>query len=78
MNESSAARTNSWASTVHTPGPGRRGGLRDHEVVFGQTCAPHPHHGQPDVDDIGMRWAVAWYHNVRSMTSKLGETHVAA
>jgi hypothetical protein len=78
MNGSSVVLATSWASTVHTPGPVRRGGPQDHGAVFGHTCTLHPHHGQPDVDDISMRWAVAWYHNIRSMTSKLGETHVAA
>lgn len=78
MNESSAVRASTWASTVHKPGPSRRRGPRDHEVILSRTCALHPHHGQPDVDDIGMHWAAAWYRNTRSMTSKLGETHVAA
>jgi hypothetical protein len=78
MKESSAVRASSWASTVHTPGPVRRGGPEDRSVVLGHACALHPHHGQPDGDDIGMRWAVAWYHNIQSRTSRLGDGHVAA
>jgi hypothetical protein len=78
MNESSAVRASSWASTSHTPGPIRRGGLPDHGVLAGQACVLHPHPGQPDVDDIGMRWAIAWYRNIQSRTSRLGDGHVAA
>jgi len=78
MNESSAARASSWASTIHTPGPVRRGGPRDLGVRAGQACELHPHPGQPDVDDIGMRWAIAWYRNIQSRTSRLEDGHVAA
>ena len=78
MNESSAVRANSWASTVHAPGPARPGGPQDHGVLAGQNREQHPHHRQPDVDDIGMRWALAWYRNIQSRTSKLGDGHVAA
>ena len=52
--------------------------LRDHGALAGRACALHPHHGQPDADDIGMRWAIAWYRNIQSRTSRLGDGHVAA
>ena len=78
MNESSAARASSWAGTVHTPGPVSRGGPRDPGVRAAQACELHPHPGQPDVDDIGMRWAIAWYRNIQSRTSRLEDGHVAA
>ena len=78
MNESSAARASSWAGTVHTPGPESRGGPRDHGVCASQACELHPHSGQPNVDDIGMRWAIAWYRNIQSRTSRSGVSHVAA
>jgi hypothetical protein len=78
MNESSTARASSWASTIHTPGPVRRGVPRDHAVLAGQACELHPHPGQPDVDDIGMRWAIACYRSIQSRTSRLGDGHVAA
>ena len=78
MNEWSAVPTSSWASTVHTPGPTRRRGRRDRGALAGQACELHPSPGQPNVDDIGMRWALVWYHNIRPMTSKLGDGHVAA
>jgi hypothetical protein len=77
MNESSAVRANSWARTIHAPGPDRRGG-RDHRDLAGGACALHPHHAHPDVDDVGMRWAIAWYRNIQSRTSRSGESHVAA
>jgi hypothetical protein len=47
-------------------------------VRGGQACRLHPHPGQPDVDDIGMRWAIAWYRNIQSRTSRLEDGHVAA
>jgi len=78
MNESSAARASSWASTIHTPGQVRRGGPRDPGARAGQACELHPHPGQPEVDDIGMRWAIAWYRNIQSRTSRLEDGHVAA
>jgi hypothetical protein len=78
MNKSSAARDSSWAGTVHTPGPVSRGFPRDHGVRAGQACQLHPHSGQPNVDDIGMRWAIAWYRNIQSRTSRSGVSHVAA
>jgi hypothetical protein len=78
MNESSAARASSWASTIHTPGPARRGGFRDLGLLGGQTRELHPHPGQPHVDDIGMRWAIAWYRNTQSRTSRSEDGHVAA
>ena len=78
MNEWSVVRAGSWASTIHTPGPVRRGGPRDHEALAGRACALHPHHGQPDADDIGMRWALAWYRNIQSRASRLEDGHVAA
>jgi hypothetical protein len=78
MNESSAARASSWASTIHTPGPVRRGGSRDLGLRGGQTRELHPHPGQPDVEDIGMRWAIAWYRNIQSRTSRSEDGHVAA
>ena len=78
MNESSAVRTSSWASTIHTPGPVRRRAPRDLGVRGGQARELHPHPGQPDVDDIGMRWAIAWYRTIQSRTSRLGVSHVAA
>jgi len=78
MNESSAARASSRASAIHTPGPVRRDGPQDLEVRAGQACELHPHPGQPDVDDIGMRWAIAWYRNIQSRTSRLEDGHVAA
>jgi hypothetical protein len=78
MNESSAVRANSWASTIHTPGSVRRGGPRDLGVRAGQACELHLHPGQPDVDDIGMRWAIAWYRRIQSRTSRLEDGHVAA
>ena len=77
MNESSAVRASSWARTIHAPGPERRGGW-DRGGLASRVCALHPHHGHPDVDDIGMRWAIAWYRNVQSRTSRSGESHVAA
>jgi hypothetical protein len=78
MNEGSAARANSWASTIYTPGPVRRGGPRDLGVRGGQASELRPHPGQPDVEDIGMRWAIAWYRNIQSGTSRLEDGHVAA
>jgi hypothetical protein len=77
MNESSAVPVSSWASTVHAPGP-RSGGPRDRGVQAGHACALHPRPVQPDVDDVGMRWAIAWYRNIQSRTSRLGDGHVAA
>ena len=77
MNESRAVRAGSWARTIHAPGPEHRGG-RDHGELAGRACAPHPHLGHPDVDEIGMRWAIAWYRNIQSKTSRSGESHVAA
>ena len=47
-------------------------------VRAGQACQLHPHSGQPNVDDIGMRWASAWYRNIQSRTSRSGVSHVAA
>lgn len=76
MNESSAVPASSWASTSHAPGPARRGGPQDHGGTFGHTCALHPHHGQPDADDIGMRWAIAWYEGIQSYRKRSG--HVGA
>ncbi len=78
MNESRAVRGGSWANTVHTPGPVRRGDARDPGVLAGQARQLHPHPAQPDVDDVGMRWAIAWYRNIQSRTSRSGENHVAA
>jgi hypothetical protein len=78
MNESSAVNASSWASTVHTPGPARRGGPRDRGVPAGHACALRPYHGQLDSDEIGVRWALAWYRNIQSRTSRLGDGHVAA
>ena len=78
MNESSVVRASSWAGTIHTPGPVRHGGPRDHGVRAGRACELHQHPGQQDVDDIGMRWAVAWYRNIQSRTSRLEDGHVAA
>lgn len=77
MNESSAVRANSWARTVHEPGPGRRGG-RDQGELAGRACALHPQPGRPDADEIGMCWAIAWYRIIQSRTSRSGENHVAA
>ena len=78
MNESSAVRASSWACTINAPGPARRGGPQDDGVLAGQARELHPHPGQPDVDDIGMRWAIAWYRSIQSRTSRLGDGHVAA
>jgi hypothetical protein len=78
MNEWSAVPVSSWASTVHTPGPVRRRGTRDRGALYGHACALHPRPGQPDADEIGMRWAIAWYRNIQSRTSRLGDGHVAA
>ena len=78
MNESSAVRVSSWASTVHAPGPARPGGSQDHGVLAGQVRELHPHHGQLDFEEVGVRWAVAWYRNIQSRTSRLGDGHVAA
>lgn len=78
MNESSAVPISSWASTVHVPGPVRRGGLRDTGVLVGHACSLHPRPARPDVDDVGMGWAIAWYRNTQSRTSRLGDGHVAA
>ncbi len=77
MNESRAVRAGSWARTIHTPGPERRGG-RDHGELEGRACALHPHHEHLDIDEVDTRWAIAWYRNIQSMTSRSGESHVAA
>ena len=76
MNESNAVPVSSWVSTVHTPGPVRRGGPRGLGALAGHACALHPRPGQPDVDDIGMRWAIAWYEGIQSYRKRSG--HVAA
>jgi hypothetical protein len=76
MNESSAVLCSSWASTVHSPGPARRGGPLDRGVLVAHACALHPHPAQPDVGDVGMRWATAQYEGIRSYRRRSG--HVAA
>ena len=53
-------------------GPVRRGSSWDRGVLVGHACGLHPCPGQPDVGAIGTRWAIAWYCNNQSRTSRLG------
>ncbi len=76
MDQATTARAGSWARTVHTPGPARRG-QRDQGVqLAGTQCELNLQ--QTDPDDIGMRWAIAWYRNIQSRAARMGDGHVAA
>ena len=56
---------------------GRYGRRHEAEPLAETRCELHLPSAQPDIEDIGMRWAIAWYRNTQSRT-RLGESHVAA
>ncbi len=73
MNEWSAVRFNSWAGTVHAPGPVRHGGPLGRDVLVAHACALHP---RPLHADVGVQGAIARYEGTRSYRTRSG--HVAA
>ncbi len=78
MDQATIARAGSWARSVHTPGSARRGQRDQGAQLAGTQCELHLPSGQPDAEDIGMRWAIAWYRNIQSRAARMGDGHVAA